>query len=265
MRLQAILASLLLVGCTTTSTTEGGTDECMVKALAAPKHIRKHMCTEVDNKPTTSVPGLNFLWNMKNAKWNQDELTVSFLNGSQVQKDRVKKHAPEWSKHCAITFKFLETPDPNADIRISFRCGGHWSYLGRFCRNIPSGKATMNIELGRLDFDEDWRRVVLHEFGHALGFEHEQRHPERKLNMDEPAVLEYYMRTQGWSAAKVYEQVIDKANVSRSEWEGTDWDKDSIMHYAFPAELTTDNKGVEWNTKLSEKDKEHAAKAYPRE
>lgn len=263
--LTSILSAILLASCASTTVTNG-VDVCPVQGNNLPKALRTHMCIETpqENKGI-NIPGVNFLWNYKSRKWQKDELTVCFLNGTDKQKARVKQYAVEWEQYCAIKLIWLDVIDPKADIRVSFTCGGHWSYIGKYNSNVDDGKATMNIELGSFEVSDEWRRVVLHEFGHALGLEHEQQHPERKLQMDEEKVYQVYMTTQGWSRQQVYEQVIKKANPKPEEWEGTDWDKDSIMHYEFPPELTKDGRGVGWNTKLSQKDKEHIGKMYPKE
>jgi len=255
-----VLSACLLVGCTSTS----ATNECPVQGNKAAKHIRTNTCIETDKPKMASIPGLNFLWNMKSSKWSQDELTVCFLNGTNKQKEKVRKHAVEWEKYCGIKFIWLDTVDPNANIRVSFRCGGHWSYIGRYNKNVAAGKATMNIELGSFEYDDEWRRVVLHEFGHALGLEHEHRHPNRGFEFKEEEVYRLYQQTQGWSREQIYEQVISKANPKPGEWEGTEWDDTSIMCYEIPSYLTKDGSWAGWNTKLSEKDKEHIGKMYPK-
>lgn len=42
--------------------------------------------------------------------------------------------------------------------------------------------------------DQEYSRVVLHEFGHALGAIHEHQHPEAAIPWDKPKVYEYYAR-----------------------------------------------------------------------
>jgi hypothetical protein len=46
--------------------------------------------------------------------------------------------------------------------------------------------------------DQEYSRVVLHEFGHALGAIHEHQHPAAGIPWDKPKVYEYYAR-QHWS------------------------------------------------------------------
>ena len=223
------------------------------------------MCTEVITPSQGSISGIQRIWGYRGDKWNKDELTICFLNGSDKQHEKTKRYAEEWLKYCGLKFIWLDKPDQMADIRISYRCGGHWSYVGRGNLNVARNKATMDLELSSWDSNDEWRRVVLHEFGHAIGFQHEQFHPETDLKPDEKKVLYYYMSTQGWSEKMVRQQVLSKMKVSPSQFIGSEYDRTSIMHYPFPAELTVDGRGVGWNTELSDKDKELVAKMYPKE
>ena len=45
--------------------------------------------------------------------------------------------------------------------------------------------------------------ALYHEFGHALGFIHEQASPIANIQWNKPVVYEYYQRVYGWSQASV--------------------------------------------------------------
>lgn len=97
----------------------------------------------------------------------------------------------------ALNFDFgTETPDGfefhtwsrddetyAADIRIAFEDGmGFWSMIGTDATKswlAAPGAASMNLEglHGYAPMPKDWRAVVYHEFGHALGLHHEHQHP----------------------------------------------------------------------------------------
>lgn len=97
----------------------------------------------------------------------------------------------------ALNFDFgTETPDGfkfhtwsrddetyAADIRIGFEDGqGFWSMIGTDATKswlAAPGAASMNLEglHGYAPMPKDWRAVVYHEFGHALGLQHEHQHP----------------------------------------------------------------------------------------
>ena len=118
---------------------------------------------------------------LNGAKWNTGSvITVRFLEGNEDLKRRVKKVAEEWtaSGMANLTLEFRNNAP--TDIRIAFQQGnGSWSYLGTMCRQIPEPEPTMNYGwLTPTSPDDELRRVVLHEFGHALGLIHEHQNPE---------------------------------------------------------------------------------------
>ena len=86
-----------------------------------------------------------------------------------------------------LTLKFLDDGTPG-DVRISFQYDGSWSVIGTDCQTLSIDQPTMNYGwLDRQTADDEVRRVVLHEFGHALGLIHEHQNPggEIKWNRDQ--------------------------------------------------------------------------------
>ncbi|HEX8378752.1 MAG TPA: M12 family metallopeptidase [Pedobacter sp.] len=191
--------------------------------------------------------------------WKKPKLRVEFLDGSEEQKQKVREFAVEWSKYANIKFEFVETG--SSDIRISFKKGGSWSYIGTSAEKHLK-QATMNF--GWFDEDttnEEFSRVILHEFGHALGLVHEHKSPGATIKWNESVVIKYYKDNFGWSANAVRESIFKKYNenqVNRSAY-----DPKSIMHYHIEEAWTMDDFSVDWNTKLSETDKSFIKKIYP--
>lgn len=188
-------------------------------------------------------------------------ITVCFLEGDPTVHKRIEPIAHEWSQYANITFQFVK--GPKADIRIGFDAkGGSWSRLGVQSNffwfwNQPSmnyGWLTPQTE------EREYRRVVLHEFGHALALVHEHLSPSATIPWDEQKVLDYFKRTNNWSADQTRAQVLKRVRADKF----TRFDRDSIMLYHFPAELTTDGSSTPWNTELSATDKEFIAQLYPR-
>jgi len=151
-------------------------------------------------------------------------------------------------------FEFVDDVD-NANIRINFdSTKGSYSVIGREASNVPKTEPTMNF--GWFDVG-----TVLHEFGHALGLVHEHQNPKgNDIQWDVPALDEYMKRTQGWDAAQVQTQVINK--YKSTQLNGSTFDPNSIMLYFYPADLTTNNRGTTHNTALSAVDKKTISDAY---
>ena len=171
-------------------------------------------------------------------------------------------YAPVWSKYANITFSFSE--DGPSDIRISFIHNGRsWSYIGNSAEIAGLDKATMNFGW----FDEkteeiEFQRVILHEFGHALGLVHEHQSPKRRINWNEQYLYQYYEKPPfEWNQNVVRDNIINKIPAAQTRY--TAYDPKSIMHYPIPAEFTTDGFSVGLNTELSSKDKELIKKLYP--
>lgn len=189
------------------------------------------------------------------------ELRIRFLDGDSRLHDRVKGHARKWLDHANLMFNFGNHPD--AEIRISFKGSGYWSLVGTDAGRKPDPQPTMQLGGFTQDSDdEELRRTVLHEFGHAIGCVHEQASPAIAIPWDEKKVYDYYRRWQGWDDEKIYQNVLFR--YSRQETRFTQHDPKSIMQYPVPNELTLGDFEIGWNNDLSDLDKSFIARMYPR-
>jgi len=177
-------------------------------------------------------------------------LRVQFLDGEEALWKKVEGQAREWLKYANLEFEFGNFLD--AEIRVTFKGSGYSSstmILGGFTKNIDP------VEL---------QRVVIHEFGHAIGCVHEQSSPSINIPWDREKVYAYYRSCIGWDKAKVDHNVFKR--YAKSEVFFTDHhDPKSIMQYPVPNELTIGDFEIGWNTELSEMDKVFIAKMYPYE
>jgi hypothetical protein len=102
------------------------------------------------------------------------------FQGTAIQQQKVRDVIREWQRYCNVTFTWVAAQ--NATIRITFNPAlGSWSYVGTDVSLIRVPDATMNlgwIDQGAALLDED-RGVILHEFGHTLGMQHEHQSPSR--------------------------------------------------------------------------------------
>lgn len=186
-------------------------------------------------------------------------LNVRFLDGDPVVKRKVEAVAHGWEEHANVRFVFGDLAD--AQIRISFREEGSWSNLGKDALVIAVARPTMNFGWLTPDSDDDeYARVVLHEFGHALGAIHEHQSPGVTIPWDPPAVYAYFA-LQGWTKADVDQNVLIPYCPQGIQF--STFDPHSIMLYAVDNRLTIGDWEVGWNRELSDRDKAFIRSRYP--
>lgn len=187
---------------------------------------------------------------------NGSKLRIRFLDGDQSQRDMVQEFAPEWTKYANLDFEF--TDDPRSEIRVSFDPNdGAWSYLGTDNTNIPLHAATLN--LGWVD-----KGVIQHEFGHMIGLSHEHQNPDGGIVWNEAAVIADLSGPPNfWDEPTIRHNVLNKYRVNQIH--GTDFDKLSVMLYAFPDSWTTNMGATTANDDLSDLDRQFvtSAEMYP--
>ena len=197
-------------------------------------------------------------------KWaNARKVGVRFLDGSKKQKSQTQKYAEQWEQFANINFDF--SAGAKAEIRISFREKGSWSALGTDClASVFNGKPTMNYGWLKDDSDEqEWRRVVLHEFGHALGAIHEHQNPDGGIKWNLPEVYRVFSGPpNNWDKPKIDFNIVQK--YSMTQLNATKYDPKSIMLYSFSGNLIVGGQGTQSNSALSSKDKKFIADMYPK-
>jgi hypothetical protein len=196
-----------------------------------------------------------------------DPLEKTMYDGADILNKIQKIITQRYERFTNLTFIFLPSKyNSNADIKISFVASkGSYSQVGTDCKNVrDKNKETMNF--GWFDV-----KTVLHEFGHALGLEHEHQSPFQKerINWNLELLNAYFLKTNGWDETKVYNNIIKPLDADVTI--GTEYDINSIMHYFYPKELTCldknctkkPGKGSKVNARLSPIDVIYISSLYP--
>lgn len=220
-------------------------------------------------RPIVDLPGAEssnptgfHLAGVENSLWSdRDTLNIFFMNGTSDQQNFVKKISEEWTKHAAIKFVYVNTRS-DSDIRIAFKWkfngqadSTSWSYIGKDSKKKQLNEPTMNF--GWLD-----NRVVLHEFGHALGFIHEHLRPDAGIPWNKEKTYDYYLdNNPRWKRIDVDRNVFQAFDQTLIN--GSAFDRYSIMAYSIPSDITDGVFEIPWNSKLSISDIRAAKLFYP--
>jgi hypothetical protein len=192
-------------------------------------------------------------------RWiNGSTLRVRFMGGSPAQQDQVKEQAQWWTEQGKANLRFDFNNAQDAQIRIGFDTSdGAWSYIGTDCSSIPLNQPTMN--LGFMDGG-----TTAHEFGHAIGLAHEHQNPAGGIQWNRDAVIRDLSGPPNfWTVEQIEHNVLEK--YSSDQIRGTEFDRDSIMLYAFPGSWVQGGQGTNSNEVLSAIDKAFIAgpEGYP--
>lgn len=226
----------------------------------------KHFCVCATRKALTAEEQARLSHHrvalLTSAKWDKTDIRIRFLEGEAALKDRVRTAADEWTKIANLNFVFVESG--KADVRIAFKPGdGSWSYLGTMCLDIDEPEPTMNY--GWLDAstpDDELRRVVLHEFGHAIGLIHEHQNPKGGIEWNVPAVIADLKGPPNyWDDETISNNIFKKYPTGRVQ--ATSVDPTSIMMYPIPKAWTVDGFSAALNSKISANDKQLVRTVYP--
>lgn len=195
------------------------------------------------------------------------KLGVKFLDAPSVGlKKKILSHMNAWSKTANIQFRESKI---SPEVRISrldspTDMAGYWSYVGTQILGIEEDQPTMNLEGFTLrTSDAEFHRVVRHEAGHTLGFEHEHMRTDLIDLIDKKKAIAYFKKTEGWSEQETKDQVLTPLS-KRSLMATTESDPLSIMCYHIAAEITKNGEPIPGGMDITEKDYAFAGQVYPK-
>ncbi len=194
-------------------------------------------------------------------------LTVSFMDSpSRALRAEILKHMNAWDKTANVVF--TETRGVG-QVRIARLdepedMAGYWSWIGTEILEIDEDEPTLNLEGFTMNTSEaEFRRVVRHEAGHTLGFEHEHMRNALVKKIDRAKAIRFYDVDQGWTPQEVEEQVLTPLKAS-SIMGTTETDPHSIMCYQIPGIITKDGRSIAGGRDINKRDFAFAASIYPK-
>lgn len=194
-------------------------------------------------------------------------LSVSFLdNPSVALRSRILSHMNAWGSQANV--RFTETKGVG-EVRIArldspAKMRGYWSYVGTEILDAPEDEPTLNLEGFTMRVSEsEFRRLVRHEAGHTLGFDHEHMRSDLVKRIDRKKAIAYFDENDGWTPKEVEEQVLTP--LAKKSIMGTkESDPLSIMCYHLPGSIMKDGKPIPGGEDINPNDFAFAKTLYPK-
>lgn len=194
-------------------------------------------------------------------------LSVQFLDSPPAAlRKRIVLHMNSWSKSTSMSFRETRGTGEVRIARVTSppEDAGFWSYIGTEILLAEEDEATMNLEGFTMKTSEkEFRRVVRHEAGHTLGFEHEHMRSGLVKRIDRAKAYRYFDLEFGWPKDMVDEQVLTPLK-NRSLMGTAESDPHSIMCYQLPGSITKDGRPIVGGVDINRKDAAFAGSVYPK-
>jgi hypothetical protein len=202
-------------------------------------------------------------------KWPKKgvRLSVSFMdNPARDLRSRILSHMNAWGEAANVVFSETSGAGQVRIARLDSppAMAGFWSYIGTEILEVDENEPTLNLEKFTMRTSEaEFRRVVRHEAGHTLGFDHEHMRADIVKRIDREKAIAYFDVTDGWTPEEVEEQVLTP--LAKKSLMGTaESDPLSIMCYHLPGKIMKDGKAVKGGVDINPRDFAFAASLYPK-
>jgi hypothetical protein len=174
-------------------------------------------------------------------------LRFCFLDGDAEQRQRAASVAREWSLYANLDLDFglrnlpRDCPTQAADgalLRVTLNGQGNWAYVGIDAQLVSQLQPQVSITLRKLQDAADpaqLNRMILHEFGHVLGFIHAFSNPKARC-----AEQVDWERALRWGVARGLSSEATRFLLAAPRPErlaAGDVDPESVMTYVLPAEI----------------------------
>ncbi|MGH8384791.1 MAG: M12 family metallopeptidase [Pseudomonas sp.] len=184
--------------------------------------------------------------------------------------DVVQNAASKWLPYVNLKFEFIEMDEQDifaseerlGDIRVDFHpkyAAGGISYLGT--DSLIGNPHAPSMMLGTKFDSPHYESMVIHEFGHALGLNHEHQHPDAGIPWDREKAYFHFAASANLSKAEVDANVFPRERNPDQIY--TPYDRLSIMHYEVNNELTVGNWHQPANMQISDGDIAMMRRIYP--
>jgi hypothetical protein len=195
-------------------------------------------------------------------------LSVKFMdNPAKELRTRILLHMNAWGKTANVVFTETRGAGQVRIARLDSPAdmAGYWSWVGTEILEVPKEEPTFNLEGFTMRTPEsEFLRVVRHEAGHTLGFEHEHMRAALVNRIDRAKAIAFFDRDQGWTPQEVEEQVLTPL-AAKSIMGTVESDPLSIMCYQIPGEITKNGKPIVGGVDINAKDYAFAASIYPKQ